>query len=379
MEAMQKLFEVIKEAQEDDKRDSFTTLVSFQQQSTLQCSNCRKKFPKLDPPDTILRLAFPPVNHNPVLLSDLLDFHTKKEKLEDQVPHNCPSTELFKATKEISIANTGGILTIQLKRYEIAYGENGKPIFDENGTLIKTKIKTKVQYPVTGLQLGNDTFDLSAVINHDGSASSGHYRAFIKRENCWYDCNDGEITPLQNMSLAGPRHDVPKIAIQSEEAYMLMYTKRDSTMNVDNDRPAVVLTHKDVLPESVRTSTVDMDCEIGWQDTDMDAAIAASLLPSSSPIKNASSTPFADCMKQHVMDGRDHYVDVEVHGKPGHLTESNELELALQATRAVADLKTGAATTVQRPREKEVSWVRVRVRVRVRVKVRVRVRIKGEC
>ena len=123
-----------------------------------------------------------------------------------------------------------------------------------------------MQYPVTGLQLANDTFDLSAVINHEGSAVSGHYRAFIKRENCWYDCNDGEITPLLNMSLAGPRHDVPKIAIQSEEAYMLMYTKRDSTMNVDNDRPAVVLTHKDVLPESVRTSTVDMD-EAGWQDS----------------------------------------------------------------------------------------------------------------
>ena len=71
----------------------------------------------------------------------------------------------------------------------------------------------------------------------------------------------------------------------------------------------------------------DMDCEIGWQDptqmaglypdTDMAAATAASLLPPSSPIKHAPSTPFADCMKQHVMDGADHYVDVQVHGKPG--------------------------------------------------------------
>ena len=199
------------------------------------------------------------MNHNPVLLSDLLDFHTKKEQLEDPVPHDCPSTELCKATKEISIANYPvGILTIQLKRYEIAYGDNGKPILDENGTPIRTKIKTKVQYPVTGLQLGNDTFDLSAVINHDGSASFGHYRAFITRENYWYDCNDGEITPLPIMSVAD--------AIQSEEAYMLMYTKRDSPMKVDNDRPAVVLEHKDVLPESVRTSTVDMD-EAGWQDS----------------------------------------------------------------------------------------------------------------
>ena len=106
MEATQYLFELIKEAKEDD----ITTLVSFQQQSTLRFSKCSRTITQLDPrPDTILRLAFPP-EKVPVLLSDLLDFYTKKEELEDQVPHNCPSTELCKATKEISIANTGGIL-----------------------------------------------------------------------------------------------------------------------------------------------------------------------------------------------------------------------------------------------------------------------------
>jgi len=228
-------------------KDTFTTLVSVQQMDTLkgaECSEERRMFAT----DTILQLAFPPEEAPPekqtLLLSDLLDFHAKKEELEE--PARCDACfKCCKTTKETKCyADKPEILTIHLKRFRYAR--------DENGVRIPTKIDREVRYPI-GLQWENDMYDLSAVINHRGNASNGHYTAFINKEKVWSDFNDGKVQPLPRMDDAS--------AIQSKEAYMLVYTKCPSPKRVDTGKNDVVLKHVDVLPRSVQRSTVDMDCE----------------------------------------------------------------------------------------------------------------------
>ena len=60
-------------------------------------------------------------------------------------------------------------------------------------------------------------YELVAIINHEGSLSSGHYWAFVKDHstNKWYNCNDRAVTLLM---------DVRK-RLNNAFSYILFYRK----------------------------------------------------------------------------------------------------------------------------------------------------------
>ena len=55
----------------------------------------------------------------------------------------------------------------------------------------------------------------TGVCNHHGTAAGGHYTAYIKGMNSWYEFNDTRITILQNTE-----------QIISPKAYCLFYRKK---------------------------------------------------------------------------------------------------------------------------------------------------------
>ena len=68
---------------------------------------------------------------------------------------------------------------------------------------------------VIGYNSKKFVYDLYGVCNHHGTAAGGHYTAYIKGMNSWYEFNDTRITILQNTE-----------QIISPKAYCLFYRKK---------------------------------------------------------------------------------------------------------------------------------------------------------
>lgn len=73
----------------------------------------------------------------------------------------------------------------------------------------RSKIRTFVKYPIQNFSLEDiccvkqeekPTYDLFAVINHNGTLTSGHYTAFAKNRDDlrWYLYNDAYVSMVEN-------------------------------------------------------------------------------------------------------------------------------------------------------------------------------------
>lgn len=71
-------------------------------------------------------------------------------------------------------------------------------------------------------------YELIAVINHTGSAYSGHYYSFIKsfEDNKWYEFNDTNISPISIEGMCRRTFGMKEIG---SSAYMLFYRRYNST------------------------------------------------------------------------------------------------------------------------------------------------------
>lgn len=148
-----------------------------------------------------------------ISLYDCLDNFYQPEILGDQDLWYCPRCKDHKqATKTIKIWSTGDILTIHLKRFQMARS-------------FSDKIDVTIDFPIEGLDMTNYIdnpdenliYDLIAVDNHYGGLGGGHYTASVWnfRDNQWYYFNDSRVTKI----------DDPKDTITSA-AYLLFYRKR---------------------------------------------------------------------------------------------------------------------------------------------------------
>lgn len=59
----------------------------------------------------------------------------------------------------------------------------------------------------------NYVYDLFAVSNHYGGLGSGHYTAYAKNNNIWYDFNDSSVRELRQSPV-------------TDAAYVLFYRQR---------------------------------------------------------------------------------------------------------------------------------------------------------
>lgn len=148
-----------------------------------------------------------------ISLYDCLDNFYQPEVLGDQDLWYCPRCKDHKqATKTIKIWSTGDILTIHLKRFQMArsFGD---------------KIDVTIDFPITGLDMSkyidhqDNVYDLVAVDNHYGGLGGGHYTASALnfRDGQWYYFDDSRVSKIED----------PKSTVTSA-AYLLFYRKRSS-------------------------------------------------------------------------------------------------------------------------------------------------------
>lgn len=128
---------------------------------------------------------------------------TEGETLDEGNQWYCENCERkSKAIKVGRITNFPKILVLQLMKFKSSLG----------------KLDTFVDFPLDGLDL-NDfgvdcKYDLYAVCNHYGSYMFGHYTAYVKSDDGWYEMDDSSVN-----SLALGR-------VVSANAYLLFYMKK---------------------------------------------------------------------------------------------------------------------------------------------------------
>ncbi|WWD21030.1 hypothetical protein CI109_105511 [Kwoniella shandongensis] len=137
---------------------------------------------------------------------------------------NCGGGAGVVATRQLSIKKLAPVLSFQLKR------------FAHNST--SSKIETHVRFPssldmrpyvdsatatanqtdavddVDKLPDSLYTYDLFAVVTHEGKLDNGHYWADVREGEEWWHCDDDKVTPTTLSSVLAQR------------AYMLFYVKR---------------------------------------------------------------------------------------------------------------------------------------------------------
>ena len=74
-----------------------------------------------------------------------------------------------------------------------------------------------VQYPIKGLKIKEQLYDLYAVANHYGDGYCGHYMAKVKDpvDKNWYEYNDSNVI------------EINEDKIVDKHAYILFYRQQD--------------------------------------------------------------------------------------------------------------------------------------------------------
>ncbi|XP_046463041.1 ubiquitin carboxyl-terminal hydrolase 2-like isoform X2 [Daphnia pulex] len=180
-----------------------------QLKSTLQCTVCGHCSVTFDP-FWDLSLPIPPSSKSNVKLQHCLDLFGKEEILDGDEKPTCSKCQTRrKCTKKFTIHKFPQILVLHLKRF--SPGERFR------------KLDASVDFPLTDLDLSAYTspgikpspcsYQLYGVINHSGSAYSGHYTASCRHPFSanWHEYNDSRISNLTAQRVV------------SSEAYLLFY------------------------------------------------------------------------------------------------------------------------------------------------------------
>ncbi|XP_072938041.1 ubiquitin carboxyl-terminal hydrolase 3-like [Epargyreus clarus] len=192
-------------------------------QSEVRCLACGAQSRKLDP-FLDLSLELPGARPDePVALHDCLASFVQVEELADTERYFCSSCKCKqKSTKQFWIRRLPNVLCLHLKRFRWH-------------NYFRTKVDTNISFPLSALDmsrfvlsnvpdtrrsgLGNNLYDLAAVIVHHGSgAGSGHYTAFAINEDQWFHFNDQTVRPA----------DVSAVA--SCKPYILFYIRREPAL-----------------------------------------------------------------------------------------------------------------------------------------------------
>jgi ubiquitin carboxyl-terminal hydrolase 4/11 len=186
-----------------------------------------------------------------ISLQDCLDEFTKEEQLGEDDLWYCPRCKKHQqATKRFDLWSIPDILVVHLKRFS-------------NSRILRDKIDTFVDFPLTGLDLTSMTgqrkaaqrladagedpqtlglddveepliYDVFAVDEHIGGLGGGHYRAYAYNtaDEKWYHFDDSYVTPAQ-----------PEAAVVCLSSHVRLFC---SNMIVECERLSIVLPKTDV-------------------------------------------------------------------------------------------------------------------------------------
>lgn len=140
------------------------------------------------------------------------------EEAIDGVP--CSYCESTLMTKAMAIAHFPDILVLQIcKLEEATYGRDYRPFqkkidrvqFWEDFSGLKEH-----NQKLTNLKQNLKHYRLFSVVEHLGSASSGHYVCYVRRQNKWWLCDDSYVM------------EETLKRVKKANAYLLFYEKKDS-------------------------------------------------------------------------------------------------------------------------------------------------------
>ena len=173
-------------------------IFKFTSTSTIHCSTCDENTIK---EEEILILNLPIEGYT---LDSCLEKYTEKEKMVGEEQYTCtinPNvTHKSDATKQFLLNIESKILIIQLKRFlHVGNKENGYVQMKmHNEISFPLKLKMPSKYLVNKQE---QKFELYATCNHSGETlGSGHYYAYIKDNEEWYQMNDDTVTPCENFN-----------------------------------------------------------------------------------------------------------------------------------------------------------------------------------
>jgi len=153
-----------------------------------------------------------------ISLTECMQTFAQIETLTEDNPWFCPACQSNQVSeKEMRVTRWPGTLIIHLKRFH----------FEESQG---TKISCPIDFPLSDLRVDLlscpealkvnccPVYDLYGVVNHMGSLFGGHYTAFAKQRNEWYNFNDETFKKMH------PTED----ADYQKEGYVLFYQMKDS-------------------------------------------------------------------------------------------------------------------------------------------------------
>ena len=149
-------------------------------------------------------------NKSQISLLDCLLYSSRPEVLSRDNAWFCGACKQeVQATKTLQIYKSAEVLIFHLKRFRPRYFE---------------KLATVVDFPLEGLDMrefvlgperSRQVYDLYAVSNHFGSMLGGHYTAFVRSGDRWFDMDDSSVSEIRSPT-----------DVVSSAAYMLFYRRR---------------------------------------------------------------------------------------------------------------------------------------------------------
>jgi ubiquitin carboxyl-terminal hydrolase 47 len=171
-------------------------------------------------------------------IEEAMDAFVQPEILDDNNKYFCSNCQrACKAHKGLKFVSFPYILSLQLKRFDFDYRTlsrfklSNKVSFPEKLSLDKYLIENN-QNAHEQISENNIEYELFSIMIHSGSATGGHYYAYIKcfETNQWLNFNDERVSKLD-------RDDIKKAygtsfsSYSSTTAYMLLYRQINPQRN----------------------------------------------------------------------------------------------------------------------------------------------------
>ena len=163
----------------------------------------------------------------PQRLEECLEQFMSSEVLTDSVTcEACGQTA--QRSKQITIDRLPNVLTLHVKRFDAVNDRKISDPIEFPGTsldmapyLSSCRVRqSSGPHAAQGDAMGSAParpkilYDLTAVVNHSGSMSQGHYTAFVVEGGQWFRCDDTQVSPATEQEV-----------LQSE-GYMLFFIRR---------------------------------------------------------------------------------------------------------------------------------------------------------
>jgi ubiquitin C-terminal hydrolase len=185
--------------------------------SQVRCTDCGYRSNTYDP---FLDLSLEISRNSCHSLASAFNEFTRKETLDSQNRWKCSGcNKRVCATKQLTVFRPPLVLCVQLKRFTFGGSSGG---FRGGGKKISKPIEFPVQLQLPLSDGRSCGYVLTGLVIHvGGSASSGHYTAYVQRpgsngDRKWFHMDDSYVQPVSEQNV-----------LRQHNAYVIMYCRQE--------------------------------------------------------------------------------------------------------------------------------------------------------